>query len=141
MVVSPRQSGLYTNMGKTADHRFANAGTRTSKSRRSTRISMMSPEAMILPTDSENEVFRKKMMESTKYRYPMYGLPIDELMKLTKPVDHQTLLQQGKLVKIEEGEQRDVVFLSHQWVPILGNYLVNSLAFQIVCEPKFVKYT
>ena len=32
---------------------------------------------------------------------------------------------EGKLVKIEEGEQRDVVFLSHQWVPILGNYLIH----------------
>ena len=131
VVVSPRQSGLSTNMGKTADHRFANAGSRTSNARRSTRISMMSPEAMILPTDSENEVFRKKMMESTKYRYPMYGLPIAELMKLTKPVDHQTLLEQGKLVKIEESEQRDVVFLSHQWVPILE--FIVSFAFKIGC--------
>ena len=50
----------------------------------------------------------------------MYAMPIDEVMKLKSLVDHQTLLQQGKLVRVDANEDRPVVFLSHQWVSFDG---------------------
>ena len=43
-------------------------------------------------------------------------MSIEEFLKLKGPVDHQTLLLQGKLIKVEEGEDRPIVFLSHTWV-------------------------
>ena len=53
-------------------------------------------------------------------------------MKLTAPVDHQTLLAEGKLVQIDDDEPRDVFFLSHQWVHTNGSYLFIFLRGHII---------
>ena len=117
-----------------ADHRFLPSFGRGSRSsvhsqnrsslfRRSVRLSYVEPEALILPTDSHYEILRKKLLAGSKCHYPKYALPIDEVMKLTSLVDHQTLLQQGKLVRVDENEDRPVVFLSHQWVPSCTHFL------------------
>ena len=59
---------------------------------------------------------------------------------MTKMVDHQTLLAQGKLIKVEEGEMRKVLFLSHQWVafdgpdPNFQQFFVFQEAVRNLCD-------
>ena len=56
----------------------------------------------------------------TKETYPMYVLPISELLQLTEWVPHQDLLAAGKLVKLSEiADASQVIFLSHQWCSFL----------------------
>ena len=45
-------------------------------------------------------------------KYPMYALPVEAILELEAFVDHQTLLRDSKLVKVEPG--MDVIFVSHQ---------------------------
>ena len=48
--------------------------------------------------------------------YPMYAIPIKELLELESWVPHQELLEQGKLERIPaDGTAKNVIFASHQW--------------------------
>jgi hypothetical protein len=48
--------------------------------------------------------------------YPMYGIPVRELMEMEGWVPHQDLLAQGKLHEIsaEDAQEGRVIFVSHQ---------------------------
>ncbi|CAE7806558.1 ANK1 [Symbiodinium sp. CCMP2592] len=53
-------------------------------------------------------------------KFPMWLIPGSVLAQLEHPLlPHETLLQQGKLVRWEPGHPRTVVFISHEW---LGTY-------------------
>ena len=53
-------------------------------------------------------------------KFPMWLIPGSVLARLEHPLlPHETLLQQGKLVRWEPGHPRKVVFISHEW---LGTY-------------------
>ena len=70
----------------------------------------------ITPCKAGADAAHDFLVAGTSCGYPMYGLPISDVMALEQLSDHQTLKKAGKLVKVNEYEFRQVVFLSHEWV-------------------------
>jgi hypothetical protein len=86
-------------------------------------LGKMSPVKMatfgdITPCARGDDAARAFLLGGTTAYYPMYALPIQDVMALTDldNADHKTLLKEKKLVKVNEWEYREVVFLSHQWL-------------------------
>ena len=73
--------------------------------------SLVLPDIEFRESDSPRVKLRKHVLSDTKCYYPMFALPIDEVMKLESLPDHQTLLNEGKLVRVDADEKREVIFL------------------------------
>ena len=102
-----------------ADHRFASStarDSRTSQGSLMNRLSLAGLQALIQPSDSQDESFRKLLVGGSQAKYQMHCLPMKDFLELESPVDHQTLMRQGKLVVVDEDNKVPVFFLSHQWV-------------------------
>ena len=102
-----------------ADHRFASStarDSRTSQGSLMNRLSLAGLQALIQPSDSQDESFRKLLVGGSQAKYPMHCLSMKDFLELEAPVDHQTLMRQGKLVVVDEDNKVPVFFLSHQWV-------------------------
>ena len=52
---------------------------------------------------------------SIEETYPCYGIPIKLFLQLDEWVPHQELLAEGKLVRLGEHDDQNVIFVSHQW--------------------------
>jgi hypothetical protein len=50
--------------------------------------------------------------------YPMYAMPVVDVLQLTRFQPHQELLNAGKLVEIQPHQGMDVIFVSHQWLSL-----------------------
>ncbi|CAE7836123.1 unnamed protein product [Symbiodinium sp. CCMP2592] len=47
--------------------------------------------------------------------FPMYVIPVEDVLSMTMLRPHEELLNAGTLVQYEEGSQGSVMFISHQW--------------------------
>ena len=71
------------------DHELADVSTRRN-SLQARRLSFLGSDALpILGADSSDADLRKQILESLKCDYPMWALPVAEVMKLESVLDHQ----------------------------------------------------
>eukprot|EP00398_MALV-I-01_sp_L67-1_P001010 gene1010-581_t len=104
----------------------------------SRRSSMNRPSSCMSHNISVNDVIAGNL----ECKYDMWALPIDQVMKMSGALpDHQTLLSEGKLVRVNtDAEARPVLFISHQWVawdspdPQLEQFRVLQEAFRNVLD-------
>merc|ERR1719336_8483 len=64
---------------------------------------------------ANHSIDAKSSVCSAEWEFPMYMVPISELLSMSGPPQaHQVLREQGKIVVWQRG--RTCVFLSHQWL-------------------------
>eukprot|EP00947_MAST-08B_sp_MAST-8B-sp1_P002483 g2483.t1 len=56
-----------------------------------------------------------KEATAVEEKYPMYGIPVKELLALDEWVPHQDLLAAGKLRELGHRADEKIIFVSHQW--------------------------
>lgn len=105
-----------------SDHRWSskrfddfNQDEKNERRRSTKRLTLSFHEALSLCDESGVVNASRYLLARSKCLYPMYALPIAEALQLKAMPDHQTLLNQGKLVVVKETDKTPVVFLSHQW--------------------------
>ena len=55
---------------------------------------------------------------SSKKKYPFYVIPVPTLLELEAWQPHQDLLAAGKLIEINDDQDVEVLFISHQWTAL-----------------------
>ena len=60
--------------------------------------------------------------------YQFYVLPVATLLEMSEWEPHQILLDQGKLVKGDEVEESEIIFVTHQWTSF-GEWFNSPAAF------------
>ncbi len=57
----------------------------------------------------------QRMIDILPMLYPMYALPLKDVLELKEMKDHDTLMQEDMLVEFTDG-MGNTIFVSHQWI-------------------------
>lgn len=57
----------------------------------------------------------QRMIDVLQMLYPMYTLPLKDVLELKEMKDHDKLMQEGMLVEFTDG-MGNAIFVSHQWI-------------------------